>query len=80
MPVATAATSRPTRHRVPHLALLTANAISLVGNHLTGLEIPWFVLENTGSATRAGLVAIGGLVPTVPTAFFGDALVDRLGF
>ena len=66
--------------RLPRVALLGADAVSLVGNSLTGLAIPWFVLETTGSAARTGLVAFAGLVPTVLAAFFGGALVDRLGF
>lgn len=68
------------RRRAPLLALLGANGVSLFGNSLTALAIPWFVLETTGSPTRTGLVAFAGLLPTVLAAFFGGALVDRLGF
>ena len=31
---------------------LTANAISIIGNNLTLIAIPWFVLQTTGSAAR----------------------------
>jgi len=77
---AVAAAPRLARRRAPLLTLLAANTISLVGNHLTALAIPWFVLETTDSPARAGLVAFTGLVPTILAAFFGGALVDRIGF
>ncbi len=65
--------------RVPVVALLGANAISMVGNQLTALAIPWFVLQTTGSATRTGLVAFFTVLPTVLAAFLGGAVADRLG-
>ena len=42
------------RDRVPFFALMTANAISMVGNQLALLALPWFVLQSTGSPARAG--------------------------
>ena len=65
--------------RVPVVALLGADAISMVGNQLTALAIPWFVLQTTGSATRTGLVAFFTVLPTVLAAFLGGAVADRLG-
>jgi hypothetical protein len=60
-------------------ALLTAEGISQVGNTITIVAGPWFVLETTGSAARTGIVsaalAIGGVIPTL----LGGPLVDRLG-
>jgi hypothetical protein len=44
------------QRRTPIAALLTANAVSLVGNVLTSLAVPWFVLQTTGSATQNGLL------------------------
>lgn len=69
----------PPRRRVPLYAMLAGNAVSLVGNAVTGLAIPWFVLETTGSAGRTGLTAFAGMLPTVLGGIFGGALVDRLG-
>src|SRR3954454_21447685 len=66
-------------NRIPVLALLGANTISLVGSQLTIVAIPWFVLITTGSAARTGLVAFCELVPSILASFFGGALVDRLG-
>jgi MFS family permease len=67
------------RLRIPFLALLTANAISLLGNMLTGIALPWFVLETTGSVAKAGLAAFFTAVPFVVAAFVGGALIDRIG-
>lgn len=67
-----------TRSRLPIYGLLAANTVSLTGNVLANLAIPWFVLETTGSAARTGLVAASALVPTVLAAFLGGGLVDRL--
>ncbi|HYI16061.1 MAG TPA: MFS transporter [Thermomicrobiales bacterium] len=69
-----------TGSRWPLHALLAANAISGVGNKLTALAIPWFVLETTGSAARTGLVGFFTVIPVILSAIFGAGLVDRLGF
>jgi MFS family permease len=65
--------------RRPVFALLTAAGISQVGNAMTIVAGPWFVLQTTGSAAAMGLVgaafALGLLAPIV-----GGPLVDRLGF
>lgn len=61
------------------VALFVANAVSLSGNQLTNLAIPWFVYTTTDSAIRTGLVAICQILPTILFALFGGAIVDRLG-
>lgn len=66
--------------RLPLVALLVADAISLTGNAMGFVAIPWFVLETTGSATLTGVVAALTFAPTVLATFFGGAIVDRLGF
>ena len=68
------------RNRLPLFALFTANAISMVGNVLTMIAIPWFVLQTTGSATQTGITGFFSLVPVVIAGLFGGALVDRLGY
>jgi MFS family permease len=72
--VATAAANRR-----PMYAVLTAEGISQVGNMMTIIAGPWFVLQTTGSAAKTGLVgaalALGLLVPIL-----GGPLVDRVGF
>ena len=79
MAVATPAEVGPAARRAPLIALLVADVVSLTGNAITALAIPWFVLETTGSPARTGVVAFAGLVPTVLAALFGGALVDRFG-
>ncbi len=66
--------------RFPLIALLSANAISLVGNMLTAVAVPWFVLETTGSAAKTGITGAVIVVPTIIAGIFGGAIVDRLGF
>ncbi len=52
---------------------------ALVGNVMTLIALPWFVLETTGSVGRTGLVAVAVTLPQVLVGFFAGALVDRLG-
>ncbi len=70
---------RAPRRRLPFSALSGADAISLTGNALTQIAVPWFVLTTTGSAVRTGLVAFCGLLPLILAALLGGAVVDRLG-
>lgn len=66
--------------RQPFVALQVAEAVSLSGNQLAALAIPWFVLERTGSATLTGVAGAAAILPVVLASFFGGAFVDRLGF
>lgn len=68
------------RRRLPLLALLAAEALSISGNMMTLVAVPWFVLETTGSAAQTGITAFVTTVPAVLAAFFGGVVVDRLGF
>ncbi len=68
------------RRRLPLFTLFAASAISYVGDYLTLLAIPWFVLTTTGSITKTGITAFFSTLPAVLSAFFGSALVDRLGY
>jgi len=67
------------RSRGPFVALLAANAVSLVGNQFTTLSVPWFVLATTGSATKTGITAAVTALSFI-AAFLGGTLIDRLGF
>ncbi len=64
----------------PLYSLYAANAISMVGNNLTTIAIPWFVLVTTGSAARTGITFFFSITPIVIAGFFGGAIVDRLGY
>ena len=66
--------------RRPLYALYTADAISLVGNAVAQLAIPWYVLIATGSPALTGLAVFFNFLPAVLAAFFGGVIVDRLGF
>jgi len=66
--------------RTPLLALYLADAISVTGNVLALVAIPWFVLEQSGSAALTGIVAFFTTLATVLASFFGGTFVDRLGF
>jgi predicted MFS family arabinose efflux permease len=70
---------RPKR-RLPLLALLGASAVSMTGDALAAVAIPWFVLETTGSAAKTGIVAGAIGLANVTAALFGGPIVDRLGF
>lgn len=61
------------------LALLGANVVSVAGNSLTELGLPWFVLVTTGSAARSGIVAFCAMAPVVVSAMLLGPLVDRVG-
>ena len=66
--------------RAPLVALLAANVVSIAGNRLTALAVPWFVLQTTGSAAKTGVAAFFSLLPFVLSSALGGALVDRLGY
>jgi MFS family permease len=65
--------------RRPLAALLAANAISVTGSSLTLLAVPWFVLQTTGSAGKAGFVGFCTVLPVVVSTVVGGPLVDRIG-
>ena len=66
--------------RRPLHALYVADAISLSGNAVAQLAIPWFVLVTTGSAALTSLAVFFNFLPIVLATFFGGVIVDRVGF
>ena len=66
--------------RRPLYALYVADSISLVGNAVAQLAIPWFVLVTTGSPALTALAVFFTFLPAVLAAFFGGVIVDRFGF
>lgn len=68
------------RAALPIHALWATTLVSIFGNALTGIAVPWFVMETTGSASRTGLTAAVTLVPVVFAHLFGGALVDRTSY
>lgn len=65
---------------LPIRVLLLTSLVSILGNQLTGLAVPWFVLETTNSASKTGITAAVTVLPVVVATFFGGALVDRTGY
>jgi MFS family permease/GNAT superfamily N-acetyltransferase len=68
------------RRRVPLYALFLADTISISGNVVALVAIPWFVLQESGSAALTGLSGFFTFLPLVLAGFFGGVVVDRLGF
>ncbi|MGW3489397.1 MFS transporter [Streptomyces sp. NPDC001054] len=65
--------------RRPLVAVLAANLVSIAGNCLTYMGVPWFVLQSTGSAAKAGIVAFCTLLPAVLAALVTGPVIDQIG-
>ena len=78
--VAPSADVRSRADRIALPALVAATGISSLGNGLTMLAVPWFVLITTGSAARTGLAAAATSAALIVAGILGGTLVDRLGF
>ncbi len=63
----------------PLLFLEAATLISGMGNGISLVALPWLVLEMTGRATAAGVVAAAMAVPLVVSSVFSGTVVDLLG-
>jgi hypothetical protein len=70
---------RAVADRVPISSLFGAEVISSVGNNITTLAVPWFVLVSTGSAVRTGLTGAAMGIGSILAVVLGGPLVDRLG-
>src|SRR5437762_12637504 len=66
--------------RVPLYGFFVANLISFVGDRLTLLAVPWFVLQTTGSVAKTGITAFFATLPSIISAFLSGFVVDRLGY
>jgi MFS family permease len=70
---------RGATRRLPIFALFLGDAVSLTGNALASVAIPWFVLQTTGSAAKTGITFAAITLGNVLAGFFAGPLVDRLG-
>jgi MFS family permease len=77
--IATEADAGRRRPSAPLGALWVASAISLVGNQLTGLALPWLVLTSLGNPLDAGIVGAAIVLPAVFGALVGGVVIDRFG-
>ena len=64
---------------MPFVALEGATLLSGLGNGVAMVAIPWLVLELTGSAGAAGIVAGVTALPLLLSSLFSGTIVDRLG-
>jgi MFS family permease len=58
---------------------LSGTGLSVIGNIMAMVALPWFVLQTTGSATQTGLTGMATALPSFLSGIFGGPLVDRLG-
>lgn len=58
---------------------LAADALSLLGNAVAFIALPWLVLVRTGDVALAGTVAAVSAMPALLSAVVGGVLVDRVG-
>jgi len=68
-----------TRGRFAVAAFLFGNGVSLIGNVMALVALPWFVLQTTGSASQTGLTGMAAALPAFMSGVLGGILVDRLG-
>lgn len=72
----------PTPSRVtlrPLLLLEAGTLLTGIGNGVALVVLPWLVLDLTGSAAAAGLVASAQIVPLLVASLFSGTIVDMVG-
>lgn len=65
--------------RRPLYGWLASEAVSITGTRVSMIALPFFVLGTTGSAQKAGLVALAEMLPLVLMRALGGPVIDRLG-
>ncbi|NKR59189.1 MFS transporter [Rhodococcus hoagii] len=69
-----------TSRRLTSLILLNvATLFSATGNGIVIVALPWLVLEQTGRATDAAIVAGAATLPLLLASLFSGTVVDRFG-
>ena len=59
--------------------LVLANAVSLTGNVILTVAVPWLVLTTTGSATLAAITVFAGVGGAAVGALVAGGVVDAIG-
>lgn len=67
------------RRLAPLLLVNLATLLSATGNGITVVALPWLVLQRTGRATDAALVAGAATLPLLLSSLFSGTVVDRFG-
>ncbi|NBE80067.1 MFS transporter [Micromonospora rubida] len=58
---------------------LLSHALSLLGNSIAAIALPWLVLVRTGDPAAAGLIAAVSALPMLVAAVAGGLVIDRFG-
>jgi MFS family permease len=72
-------TSMTARDRRPLTALVTANYLSWIGNTMTLVAVPLYVLQISSSATQAGAAGFANALPMIVAGLAGGVIADRVG-
>ncbi|MEU8828919.1 MFS transporter [Streptomyces sp. NPDC048636] len=67
------------KHFSPVNWVLASTLISVTGEWILTLIVPWFVIASTGSTSLAGLVLFAELAPAVVVRFMAGPVVGRVG-
>jgi MFS family permease len=62
------------------ISLLGGHGLSLLGNVITVIVVPLYVLQDTGSVLATGVAGVFATVPVIVGGALGGVLVDRIGF
>jgi MFS family permease len=68
-----------TRRHLPLILINLAVLLSATGNGITIVALPWLVLQQTGRATDAAVVAGAATLPLLLSSLFSGTVVDRFG-
>ncbi len=75
----TASPPQTRRRWLPLIGVEAATVMSGTANGITNVVLPWLVLERTGSAAAAGLVAAATALPLLLSSLVAGTIVDRIG-
>lgn len=64
--------------RIIPVAYLASYTLSLLGNAIAGIALPLIILQATGSALSAGIVASSTAIPAVIVGLFAGVAIDRI--
>ncbi|MFD4788917.1 MFS transporter [Streptomyces sp. NPDC058459] len=63
----------------PLTALIAANYLSWIGNTMTLVAVPLYVLDISGSPAEAGAAGFAGALPMIIAGLAGGVIADRIG-
>ena len=64
---------------LPICGLLVLNGVTILGNAITEVAIPWLILEISNSPVLVAAVMSAKIIPIISSTFFGAQIVDILG-